>query len=473
MHDQTSIKFGVRTIVFDKDKGVYLNGKPIKIKGVCVHQDHAGVGVALPDRIQYYRIERLKKMGVNAYRSGHHPPAQEIIEACDSLGMFVMDETRILSSSKVYIEQFKQMILRDRNHPSVMIWSIGNEEKKVQNNEKGRKIAETMIRVQRQVDPSRLCTYGGNNGNQYEGINEIIDVRGFNYMNMNSNQEYTNIDEYREKYPHQPLWGSEEASTMCTRGEYFVDSHRQYMSDYDKEENKQRFWNARAEEWWSFYDAREWLAGGFIWTGFDYRGEPSPYRWPNISSNFGVMDICGFPKNNFFYYQAWWTDKDVLHIYPHWNWPHKLGENINVWCQTNCEEVELFLNGKSLGTKKVKKNSHLEWDVPFTPGTLEARGVKNGKILTKKIETTGPATQIVITPDRNTIHADGSDVSIINITVADDEGREVAIADNFIAFNAEGPGKIIGVGNGDPRSHEPEKLKGENTTVVYLMENVR
>lgn len=450
--DQPETIFGIRSVTFDAQKGLFLNGKPVKIKGVCVHQDHAGVGVAVPDGLQYYRIEKLKEMGCNAYRTAHNPPATELLDACDRLGIMVMDETRLLNGSPEYLSQFERLLFRDRNHPSVIIWSIGNEEMNIQNKESGKRIAETFKKLQRKIDPYRLCTYGGNNGNQFKGVNEVVDVRGINYMNI------SDIDKYHKDHPDQPLWGSEEASTLCTRGQYSVDKEQGYMSDYDKKENAVFGWCSNAEKWWKFYDEREWLAGGFIWTGFDYRGEPSPYRWPCVNSHFGVMDVCGFPKNNYFYYKAWWTDEDVLHIYPHWNWPGKIGDTVNVWCQTNCQQVELFLNGKSLGTRQVAKNSHIEWDVVYEPGVLEARGTKNGRTIIQKVETTGPSANIVITPDRSTINADGNDVSVLNITVLDREGREVPDADNFITFKINGNGKIIGVGNGNPSSHEPDKI---------------
>lgn len=199
-----------------------------------------------------------------------------------------------------------------------------------------------------------------------------------------------------------------------------------------------------------------------MWTGFDYRGEPTPYKWPCINSHFGVLDVCGFPKNNFYYYQAWWTDKDVLHIYPHWNWKGKEGQPINVWVQSNCETVELFLNGKSLGKKTMEKNSHLEWNVVYEPGILEAKGTKNGKIISAKVETTNEAATIKLTPDRSSINADGEDVSVITVTALDSQGREVPVADNLIKFDITGNGKIIGVGNGDPSSHEADKYLNGN-----------
>jgi len=450
--DRTETTFGIRTVKFDPDKGFFLNGEHVKLKGACVHQDHAGVGVALPDRLQEYRIERLKSIGCNAYRSAHHPATPELIDACDRLGMLVISENRLLNGGPEYVSQFRRLIKRDRNHPSVILWSLGNEEMNVQNTPRGKRVAETFKRIQQELDPSRLCTYGGNNGNHFTGINEVVDVRGFNYMNI------ADIDKYHKNHPDQPLFGSEEASTLCTRGQYFVDKEKGFMSDYDKKENAVFEWCATAEEWWKFYAERDFLAGGFIWTGIDYRGEPSPYSWPCINSHFGVMDVCCFPKNNYYYYKSWWTDEDVLHLYPHWNWHGKEGDIINVWAQTNCEEVELFLNGKSQGVRIVEKNSHVEWDVEYEPGVLEARGVKMGMSITQKVETTGAAAKIVITPDRLTIDADGKDISVLNITVLDREGREVPDAENFITFEVEGDGKIIGVGNGNPSSHEPDKI---------------
>jgi len=449
--DRTENTFGIRTIFFDDDKGFFLNGERVEIKGTCNHQDHAGVGSALPDRLQYYRIERLKEMGCNAYRTSHNPPTPELLDACDKLGMLVLDETRMLSSSDEYMGQFERLMLRDRNHPSVIAWCIGNEDP-IQSNDNGRRIALSMMKLQKKTDPSRLSTLAANNGNNFEGANSVVDIRGYNYNVWNS-------DEYHKNHPVQPMWGTEEASTVCTRGQYFNDTLLGYVDDYDR--NKKLSWTATAERWWKYYDARTYLAGAFAWTGFDYRGETTPYGAPCISSHFGIMDMCGFPKNNFYYYQAWWTNKDVLHLYPHWNWNGKTGDTISVWVQTNCENVELFLNGKSIGNQKVEKNSHVDWKVAFEPGTLEAKGTRNGKTITDKVVTTGESFQLAIIADRNTINADGEDLSILTVTALDDKGREVPVADDMVKFEVSGNGKIIGVGNGNPSSHEPDKiLKG-------------
>jgi beta-galactosidase len=447
--DRSVTSFGIRSIRFDKDRGFFINDQLIKIKGVCCHQDHAGVGSALPDRLQFYRIERLKKMGCNAYRTSHNPPTLELLEACDSLGILVMDENRLMGNTPEIMNQFEDLILRDRNHPSVILWSIGNEEYVIQNTDIGKKIAHALIRRQQELDPTRLTTYAANNGNQYEGINSEVPIRGFNYMAI------TDIDKYHTDHPEQILLGSEEASTVCTRGIYNTDTTRGYLCDYDI--NKPG-WGATAEHWWAFYAARPWLAGAFVWTGFDYRGEPTPYSWPCINSHFGIMDVCGFPKNNFYYYQSWWSNTDVLHIAPHWNWAGRENDTINIWCQSNCDTVELFLNGKNVGKKPMERNSHLEWNIPYQRGMIEARGSRNGKTIATRIETTDEPITIRLTPDRTSIMADGEDVSVVTVSVIDQKGREVPIADNLIRFELKGNGKIIGVGNGDPSSHEPDKF---------------
>ena len=446
--DMRETSFGIRTIRFDKENGFFLNGERVELKGVCCHQDHAGVGSALPDRLQYYRIERLKDMGCNAYRTSHNPPTPELLDACDRLGMLVMDENRLMGSAPEMMAQFERLVLRDRNHPSVIIWSLGNEEFRIQNTGVGRLIALSLKRRLSELDPSRLCTYAANNGNHYEGINSVVPVRGFNYMAV------TDIDKYRQDHPDQILFGSEEASTLCTRGIFANDTLNGYVSDYDV--NKPG-WGATAEGWWRFYAARPWLAGAFVWTGFDYRGEPTPYGWPCINSHFGIMDVCGFPKTNYYYYQAWWSEKDVLHLAPHWTWPGKEGTIITVWCESNCDSVELFLNGHSLGRKGMERNSHLEWNVAYASGTLEARGWRHGRVLETRVESTELPAAIHLSADRTHLLADGEDVSVITVEAYDDRGREAPVADNLIHFELKGNGKIIGVGNGDPSSHEPDK----------------
>ena len=444
--DRTETEFGIRTIAFDPDKGFLLNGKFCEIKGTCNHQDHAGVGSALPDRLQYFRVSRLKDMGDNAIRTSHNPPTPELLEACDRLGMLVMDENRLLGSDAQNLDYLSGQIRRDRNHPSVIIWSLFNEEDQ-QTTPTAARITTTMQRLVHELDPTRLCTAAGNVGNVFQGVNSVLDVRGWNYYP-------TAVDAYHAEHPTQPEIGTEQASTVCTRGIYANDKERGYVSAYDDNAPP---WATTAEFWWKIFAARPWLSGGFVWTGFDYRGEPTPYSWPCINSHFGIMDTCGFAKDNFYYYQSWWSDRSVLHLLPHWNWPGKEGEDIDVRCLSNCQEVELFLNGQSLGRKSMPANSHLQWNVKYTPGVLSAKGYKDGQVIAEqKVETTGPAAAVKLTPDRASINADGEDLSVITVAVTDSTGRIMPVAENHIEFELSGPGKIIGVGNGDPSCHEPD-----------------
>jgi beta-galactosidase len=449
---QTKTRFGIKTVKFDAKEGFFLNGKPLKIQGTNNHQDHAGIGSALPDYMQYYRIKLLKEMGCNAYRASHNAPTPELLEACDSLGMLVLDEQRLLNSSPEYIDQFTRILKRDRNHPSVFLWSIGNEEQNIQGNEYGKKIAQTLLTIQKDIDPSRTSTYAADMGNDFKGVNEVIPIRGFNY------REYA-VADYHKDHPNQPLLGTEMGSTVTTRGIYEKDELRGYVPDQDI---THPWWASKAETWWKLAAENNYWLGGFIWTGFDYRGEPTPYKWPNINSHFGIMDVCGFPKNIYYYYKSWWTNEDVLHLSPHWNWPDKVGKPIDVWVNSNADEVELFLNEKSLGKKTMERNSHLQWDVLYEPGTLEAIAYKKGKKITAKIETTGQATTVVLTPDKTILMADGKDATVVNISITDEKGREVPTANNPIAFTISENAKIIGVGNGDPSSHEADTYKEGN-----------
>ncbi|MDP4150869.1 MAG: beta-galactosidase GalA [Bacteroidota bacterium] len=447
--DTIKQRFGFRSLRFDANEGFFLNGQHLKILGTNNHQDHAGVGSALPDYLQYYRIRLLKELGANAYRTSHNAPTPELLDACDSLGMLVLDENRLLNSSPEYMDQFERLILRDRNHPSVFLWSIGNEEQGVQTNSFGRRIAQTLLAKQRELDPGRTSTYAADVPNVFKGINEVIPIRGFNY------RQFAAADYHRD-HPGQPIVGTEMGSTVTTRGIYERDSVRGYVPDEDMTAPP---WASKARDWWVLAAENPYWIGGFVWTGFDYRGEPTPFQWPNINSHFGIMDMCGIPKNLYYYYQSWWTDKDVLHISPHWNWRDKRGKPVDVWVNTNAADAELFLNGKSLGKKDMPRNGHLQWTVNYEPGVLEAVANKGGRRLTARVETTGPPAEVVLTPYKTTILADGRDVAVINVSVVDREGREVPDADNMIRFIISGNGHIIGVGNGDPSCHEPDKCE--------------
>jgi beta-galactosidase len=447
--DAERVSFGVRTILFDADKGLFLNGKSIKIQGTCNHQDHAGVGAAVPDRLQWFRLGVLKEMGGNAVRTSHNMPTPEWVEGCDRMGLMMMCETRQMSSSPEGLAQLEAMVKRYRNSPSIILWSIGNEEWQLQSGmaEQGAKIGATMVERCHELDPTRVVS-AAVNGDNKQGVSDAFDIIGFNY-NLGA------PDEYHKKNPKRPLYGSEVAGAACTRGEYTTSPLHNTVNAYDTTPMP---WSETAEQWWKFYGTREWEAGGFAWTGFDYRGEPTPYGWPSINSQFGIADMCGFPKDTFYYYKAWWGAEPMLHLFPHWNFEGREGDMIPVWVFSNLDEVELFANGRSQGRQKVPHLGHVEWKVKYEPGSIEARGFKAGKVaLSEKRETTGPAVAIRLTADRTEIDADGEDLAILKVEALDKEGRAVPTANNFIGFKVSGEGALIGVGNGDPNCQESDK----------------
>jgi len=447
--DAERVRFGVRTAVFDADKGFFLNGKSIKLQGTCNHQDHAGVGAAVPDRLQWFRLGVLREMGCNAVRTSHNMPTPEWVEGCDRMGMMMMCETRQMSSNPEGLAQLETMVKRYRNSPSIVIWSIGNEENQLQEQmaEEGTKIATTMVRRCHELDPTRVVS-AAVNGDNKKGVSEAFDIIGFNYY-----LQYP--DEYHKNNPKKAIYGSETASAISTRGEYSTSKLRNTIRAYDTSEPG---WGETAEQWWTFYGTREWEAGGFAWTGFDYRGEPTPYGWPSINSQFGIVDMCGFPKDTFYYYKSWWGVEPVLHLFPHWNFEGREGDEIPIWVHSNLDEVELFVNGKSLGSQKVPRLGHVEWKAKYEPGVIEARGSKSGQVvLTEKRETTGPAVSIRLTADRTEIYADGEDVAALKVEALDKEGRAVPTSGTYIGFKISGNGTLIGVGNGDPNCQESDK----------------
>jgi beta-galactosidase len=447
--DTYDTTFGIRTLRWDAKRGFFLNGKWLKIKGTCNHQQHAGVGIALPDRIQELRLEKLKELGSNAYRCSHYAATPELLDGCDRLGLLVMAENRLAGSSGDALGQFESMIVRDRNHPSIILWSIANEEHTIQWSAAGERIGKTMIRLAHRLDPTRAVTAAMHDRGLGKGFANVVDVHGWNYINMGD------IEAFHRRRPEQPIVGSEEGSTVCTRGIYADDAGRGYVSAYDLRAPK---WGSTAEKWWTFFAERPWIAGGFVWTGFDYFGEPIPYKWPCTASHFGLMDLCGFPKDNYYYFKSWWRDETVLHLFPHWNWAGREGRVIDVRCFSNCDEVELLLNGMSLGRKKMRPTSHLAWPVAYAPGVLEARGFRSGKcVATAMNETSGAAARIVLAADRNVIRADGEDVVAVTASAVDANGRVVPTADNVIRFEVSQEGRLLGVGNGDPSNHESVK----------------
>jgi len=446
--DAERVSFGVRTAVFDADKGFFLNGKPLKIQGTCNHQDHAGVGAALPDRLQWFRLGVLREMGGNAVRTSHNMPTPEWVEACDRMGMMMMCETRQMSSNPEGLAQLEVMVKRYRNSPSIILWSVGNEENQLQNEEaeQGAKIGAAMVRRCHELDPTRVVSAAVNSDNE-KGVSDAFDIIGFNY-----NQKFP--DGYHKEHPKRPIYGSETSSAISTRGVYSTDPLRNTINAYDGVVP----WGETAEGWWKFYGNRDWAAGGFAWTGFDYRGEPTPYGWPSINSQFGIVDMCGFPKDTFYYYKAWWGTEPSLHLFPHWNFEGREGDEIPVWVYSNLDEVELFVNGKSLGSQKVPHLGHVQWKARYEAGSIEARGSKGGKVvLTEKRETTGPAVTIRLTADRAEINADGEDVAVFTVEALDKQGRAVPTASNLIGFKVTGEGALIGVGNGDPNCQQSDK----------------
>lgn len=448
--------FGIRTLRFDPVAGFFLNEQPVKIQGTCNHQDFAGVGIGMPDSILYYRMRRLKEFGCNAIRCSHNNMAPSMYEACDELGMLVMDENRHPGSTvavKAWVGQpyhntwhVESMVLRDRNHPSVIMWSMWNEEWGIQSDAYGREMMAYLIKAVHRHDETRPVTCADNSGlgkrGWLQGVGASEDILGVNY-------NYGDYDWLHHAYPDKMIFGSEIGSNLECRGIYHSNKAAGHLTSYMTPEGS-----------WHPLATRIFVAGGFYWTGFDYRGETTPYGWPEINSNFGFLDMCGFPKDAAYYWKSWWMpDTPVLHIFPHWNWPGMDGKNIPVWCFSNCQEVELLLNGKSLGRKRMAAYRHLQWNhVPYAPGRLEARGYNNGRIAASTlVETTGAPASIRLTPDRRSLIADGQDTVPVAVSIIDTAGRVVPTASNMVHFSLKGPGVISGVGNGDPACHQPNQ----------------
>ncbi len=448
--DRQETSFGIRTVGFDPNKGFLLNGQPCELYGTCNHQDMAGVGVAAPDALQDFRVLKLKEFGCNAIRTSHNPPNVELLDACDRLGMLVMDESRLIGSDSENMQKWDDQLRRDRNHACIAMWSVGNEEFGTEDTPQGANAAKAMQNLCHRLDPTRPVTYAAPEGDVFQGINSVIEVRGWNY------HFGPDMEKYHAEHPNQSEVGTEQSSALGDRSVYEDDKSAGYVSPMAKKPNGQ---SLRTAQWWSYFATRPWLSGGFVWTGFDYRGEPTPYGWPCISSHFGILDTCGFPKDFFYdYYKAWWGKGITLALAPHWNWHGMEGQPIHVEAFSNCKAVELFLNGKSLGRQSMDPSSFLNWQVPYSPGVLSAQGFDDaGKVVAEtKVETTDDAAAVALSADRPAIKADGADVSVVTVAINDANGRNVPTASNKLSFAIDGPGKIIGVGNGDPSCHEPD-----------------
>ncbi len=441
---------GIRHIAFDADKGFLLNGQSVKLKGVNMHQDHPGVGAGIPDALQVYRLKQLKAFGCNAYRASHNPMTPEVLDACDSLGIFVIEENRLTGVNEEHTRLLRKMIERDRNHPSIILWSVGNEEWGIEWKESGERIAASMREYCHRFDPSRPMTVATSGG---PAIVVPADVAGYNYILQNP------VEEHRRNYPQRCAVGSEETSGCGTRGVYFdTEELEGRMVALNRKPNGPDSLLNCIERGWKFYDERPWLGGLFYWTGFDYRGEPNPLKFPATGSQFGILDYCGFPKDEAYYLKAWWTDEPVLHLFPHWNLQGHEGETISVWAYSNCDEVELFVNGKSMGRKSMPKNSYLSWPVVYQPGTLKAVGYKNGKKqLTRQLETTDAPARIVLTADRSTLRADNRDVAVVRVELQDKKKRFVPTACEPLTLTVSGGIRILGVGNGDSAYQASER----------------
>ncbi len=442
--DRYETKFGIRHIAFDKDKGFMLNGERVQLKGVNMHQDHAGVGSGIPDGLQIWRLKQLKAFGCNAYRSSHNPMTPELLDACDSLGILVIEENRLTGINDEHIELLERMIRRDRNHPSIILWSVGNEEWGLEWNDFGRRIAESMREYCHRCDPTRLMTIASSSG---PNILVPADVAGYNYIMQNP------VEQHRKDYPERLALGSEETTGCGTRGLYFDDHANGRMIALNRQRDIERdSCLNRIERGWKFYAERPWLAGLFYWTGFDYRGEPNPMVFPATGSEFGILDYCGFPKDEAYYLKSWWTSENVLHILPHWNLAGHEGESVSVWVYSNCDEVELIVNGKKLGRKKMPLNGHLEWDAVYKPGYVKAIGYKSGrKIMEKRLDTTGEAVATEVSCERI------GNIVIANISLLDAKQRFVPDACNTLTVTAGEGCHILGWGNGDPAFQHVER----------------
>ncbi|HEY8689961.1 MAG TPA: sugar-binding domain-containing protein [Chitinophagaceae bacterium] len=491
--DTYETKFGIRYFNFDTNKGFFLNGKHIKIVGVCDHHDLGALGSAINTRALKRQLEILKAMGCNGIRTSHNPPAPELLDLCDKMGFIVMDEAFDMWAkpktefdyhlywNEWHKKDLEDQIVRDRNHPSVFIWSVGNEILEQwgdvsKGDSSGRVIARELVNIVKTLDTTRKIVTANNETNTW---NNIIQSGAFEMIGYNYKHE--TWDQFHDRWPGKKLIVTESTSALETRGYYdpipfdtirrwpkrwdlpFVNPNGNYaVSAYD---NVSAPWGSTQEESVKAFLKSDLVSGMYIWTGFDYLGEPTPYSWPARSSYFGIIDLAGFPKDVYYMYQSVFTDKPVLHIYPHWNWSknnylHNHADTVDVICYyNNADEVELFLNGKSLGSqKKTGDDLHVKWRVPYTPGVVKAISRKNNKtVLIKEIKTAGAPSKIILTADRKTINADGKDLSFITATVVDKDGIMVPDANNLIQFKIDGNGFIAGVDSGDPVSHEPFK----------------
>lgn len=499
--DSDTVRIGFRTVAFDAEKGFFLNGRNMKINGVCLHHDHGCLGAAFNRRAMQRQLQMMKDMGCNAIRCSHNPPSPEMLDLCDEMGLLVMDEAfdmwRKKKTAHDYARYFdewherdlRDFVMRDRNHPSVFMWSIGNEileqwpdadagslsaEDANLILNKGHELGSAdgmsansllalhLAGIVRGLDSTRPITAGCNEPsvNNHVLKSGALDVVGYNYHNGN-------VASVPENFPGMPFLITESNSALATRGYYRMPSDTTFVWPYwDKPFSDPSFscssydnchvpWGNTSEETFSIVSGNDFVSGQFVWTGFDYLGEPSPYGWPARSSYFGLVDLAGIPKDSYYLFQSEWSDTSVLHLFPHWNWTS--GQDVDMWCYYNdADSVELVVNGKSAGfSKKTDSRRHAEWRVRYEPGMVEAVAWKNGKAVRRKtIRTAGSPAQVRLTPDRREIAADGRDLSYVTVEILDKDGNLCPDADNLVKFEVEGSGFIAGVDNGSQTSME-------------------
>lgn len=456
--DCCETRFGFRTVTLDSQKGLFLNGKHVKIKGVCAHQDFGLTGKAVPDNVHRYKVELIKEMGANGYRTSHYPHAEAVMDALDELGFIVMDETRWFSSADECLEQLEMLVKRDRNRPSVMFWSIGNEEP-YHITEQGKKICKAMKAVIQKLDNSRPVMTAISNSPDQATVLDDLDVIGINY-NLNL------LDEIHAKYPKKPILSSECCATGTTRGWYFDDfENKAFLSAYDKDTNR---WFLARENTWKFMMEREWLLGAFQWIAFEHRGETI---WPRLCSQSGAIDLFLQKKDAFYQNQSHWLNTPMVHLLPHWNWRGLEGEKINVWAYTSCDELALFLNDKPLERKRIEPHGHGEWQVPFEAGALEVIGFQNGEeVCRDRLQTSGAAKALKLRLDNAPPNANGQAVAVITCFCEDKNGIAVPDAAPFVSFSCNRFGKIVGTGS-DITDHKPvaavdRKMRAGRITVA-------
>ncbi len=500
--DRYETPFGIRDIVYDVDRGLLLNGVPVKLRGLCLHHDGGAVGAAVPEAVLERRLRLLQEMGCNAIRCSHNPVAPEMLDLCDRLGLLVMDEAfdewtiRKPQIAHGYSEFFAawaekdlvNLLHRDRNHPSVVLWSAGNEIGE-QRSPTGADVLRPLVATFHREDPTRPVTAAMDNvytdqGNAPDAFTDLLDVVGYNYVDRWGSRRETFYADDRSKYPQRKMVGSENVCLGGVRGSYESSGFGPGGPEPAPAPGsplRARYATAmiRSEQLWKFTRVYDYVIGDFLWTGIDYLGES---QWPRRSSTSGVLDTCGFAKDSYYFYRSQWTTAPMLHLLPHWNWEGREGQIIPVIAYTNCESVELFLNGKSYGVKTLEfprqgtaggwntyarpqvfpttADLHLAWDVPYEPGALKAVGRRGGQIVCEEeVRTAGAPAVLVLSADRDTLHADARDVAHLTVKVVDAAGILVPRADPLIAFDLQGAGALIGVDNGDPTSHEDFKAR--------------